>query len=143
FQGNAGYSFVGPILLAWLPVTLLGFASFKGYRERSGPLYAYSVLGCLAIGFVNRIARYWLPYLSVIFIAMAWGYSELAGTSKKFRTVLTLMMVVPVMLNVLYGLQTIAVSYDPRHVLIGQETAVEYQSYTHPGMNTLPADILF
>lgn len=156
FKTHSSLSFMGPFILSALPLSFYHlFFNLLSSRHPAtgrdpGPtalnlklVFLFGLLGCLALVFVNRLTRYWMPYFVVLLFPMGWACLRSVAASpwaSRFFHFLTMVMGAT---GILIVIQTIGSSYQPWPVLLGQEKPREYQAYSHPGMYPYPAVGMF
>lgn len=143
FMGGNSLSFMGPLALAALPLGALLFVRRLGAPRHVQMLFLLGCLGCAGVAVVNRLTRYWMPYLAALILPLAWTWAQAGRTNKVRRKGLEFVALAMALLDLLIAFQIVPSTYRPWPVLLGKETPEEYQSYTHSGMYPQPATVMY
>ncbi|MEK7287475.1 MAG: hypothetical protein AAB091_02800, partial [Elusimicrobiota bacterium] len=80
FEGGSSLSFPGPFVLAVFPVAAWGLFARKDVSTPMKMIFLLGLCGCLGVAAINRLTRYWLPYLAILVMPVGLICEEGAAT---------------------------------------------------------------
>jgi hypothetical protein len=144
FDGVSSFTSPGVFLLGlagFMLTTLLG----KEFRQRwfTWSCFFFALYWFCINAMTDRL-RLGIPGVAIGCYLLGHAASAVyARLSTMFQRIFAVVLGVGTVLGLLTVYPTIYNSYAPWNVLLGRESAAEYLSYTHPGMDPYPAMNLF
>ena len=139
-SNQSSLSFTGPIFLAVLPFILVLTQHWK--KKSLQFLFLFIILFFAFSLNSTHLTRYHLQGYPALSLLLGIPLCLLLDRPF-FKIALTLPLIFLLLENLQVSCYIIQNSYQPWDVLVGKESRQDYRSYSHPGLNPHPANIMF